>query len=47
MEAERERIKEHLRLALGKAASTSEEAGQHRGRLCKVPQTHSLTAEDD
>lgn len=47
MEAGRERIKEHLRLALGKAASTSEDTGQHRGRTRKVPGTHSLTAEGD
>lgn len=47
MEAGRERITEHLRLALGKAASPSEEAGQHGGRIRKVPETHSLTAEED
>lgn len=41
-----ERIKEHLRLDVRKAAS-SEEAGQHRGWLCQACGTHSLRAEKD
>lgn len=47
MEAGRERIKEHLRLDLRKAASASEEAGQHRGRISQAHGTHSLIAEED
>lgn len=47
MEAGRERIKEHLRLALGKGASALEEAGQHRGKVHGRYLGHSLTADRD
>lgn len=41
-----DRIKKHPILALRKAASTPDEAGQHRGRMHTAPGTRSLTAED-
>lgn len=39
----RERIKEHLKLDVRKAAAASEEAGQHRGRVCQAHGTHRVS----
>lgn len=39
----RERIKEHLKLDVRKAAAASEEADQHRGRVCQAHRTHRVS----